>query len=181
MSRIATVGLLSVFSVVLATTACQTTDNGTAAASLPTLEVSFADPRWDGARVPDGEQCKLFGGSGATPALRVVGVPAETAALIVAFNDRDFGPLSSGGGHGKIRFPADGDGVVELPSVPGETADLPGGAVVERRARSTGQYASSGYLPPCSGGRGNRYFAVVEAVGSGSEVLGRGTIELGRY
>lgn len=181
MSKVPAVWLVSMLVLALAVLAGPTAGARAQSADPSELEVAFTDPRWDGARIPSGEHCSLFGGRGSTPALRVAGVPDGTVAIIVAFNDRDYGPLSSGGGHGKIRFPAEGGDAVELPSVPGGTANLPGGAVVESRARSTGEYASPGYLPPCSGGRGHRYFAVVEALGSDGRVLGRGTIELGRY
>ena len=35
--------------------------------------------------------------------------------------------------------------------------------------------------PPCSGGRGNRYFAVVKAVDADGKVLAKAKIRLGRY
>ncbi|MEQ8899831.1 MAG: hypothetical protein RID11_07455 [Roseovarius sp.] len=60
------------------------------------------------------------------------------------------------GAHGTIGFPVNGSKAL-LPSVPGMTARLPGGARVIHPARSSGDYASPGYLPPYSGGRGNRY------------------------
>lgn len=58
---------------------------------------------------------------------------------------------------------------------------LKGKAKVISKARSTGQYASQGYLPPCSGGQNNRYFAVVKAVDAGGKVLEKTKIEIGRY
>jgi hypothetical protein len=48
-------------------------------------------------------------------------------------------------------------------------------------ARGTGKYASKGYMPPCSGGRGNRYFAIVKAISSGGKVLEKQRVEIGRY
>ena len=135
---------------------------------------------WDGQRVPTGQQCRLFGGRGATPPMEVAGIPAGTAWIVVAFNDRDFAPLSTCGGHGTIGFPARGTKMT-LPAVPGMTAQLPGGAVVVAAARSTGDYASPRYLPPCSGGRGNRYFAEVSAMDRANKVLATARVELGRY
>lgn len=151
------------------------------------LIVSFADPAWDGKKIPDGQQCTKFGGKGATPSLQVENIPAGTNALIVEFNDRDYQPLSRNGGHGKIGFwISEGSSSALLPSVPGETNDVPEGVFVERRNRATGDYARAGYLPPCSGGRGNRYFAEVKAVEKiegrrRPKVLAKARIELGRY
>ena len=151
------------------------------------LEVSFADPAWDGKKIPKGQQCTKFGGKGVTPALQVKNIPAGANAIIVEFNDRNYQPLSWNGGHGKIGFRiAEGSGSALLPSVPGETDDLPEGSFVEKRNRATGDYARPGYLPPCSGGRGHGYFAEVKAVKKiegkkKPEVLAKAKIKLGRY
>ncbi len=137
-------------------------------------------PPWDGVKVPDGQQCRLFDGNGATPMIILQGLPESTAQMRVEFNDKSYAPLADNGGHGVIGFQVSGPNAV-LPSVPGMTADLPTGVAVLSAARSSGQYASAGYLPPCSGGRGNRYMADVIALdGSGAE-LARVPVELGRY
>lgn len=157
------------------------------AANLAPLRVSFADAAWDGKTVPTGQQCSLFGGHGSTPALIVENIPKGANAVILEFNDRDYQPLSFGGGHGQVGFWITPEPKVTLPSVPGETTDLPKGAFIESASRSTGKYATGGYLPPCSGGRGNRYFVNVKAVykakaeGEESKLLGEGHIELGSY
>ncbi len=155
--------------------------------TLPELQVAFADPVWTGGALPAGQQCQIFGGKGATPALRVDNIPPGANAIIVEFNDLNFGPLASGGGHGQIGFWHDGAASATLPAVPGETAALPEGAFVEARARSTGQYASPGYLPPCSGGRGHVYVADVKAVYKATakdeenRLLGVARITIGKY
>jgi len=155
---------------------------------LPALEVSFAEPAWNGNTIPAGQHCQMFGGKGQTPALKVGKIPAGANAIIVEFNDLSFGPLSSGGGHGKIGYWLKGAGSAVLSSVPGETADLGvEGSFIEARALSTGQYASPGYLPPCSGGRGHTYVADVKAVyratkqGEESRLLAVQRIKLGTY
>ena len=151
------------------------------------LQVSLADPAWDGKKIPKGQQCTKFGGKGATPALRVENIPVGANAVIVEFNDRNYQPLSWNGGHGKIGFwVPEGASSAVLPSVPGETKDLPEGSFVEKRNRATGGYARPGYLPPCSGGRGHSYFAEVKAVKKVEgkkkpEVLAKAKIKLGRY
>ena len=179
--------ILSVCGALLLVGACQSTGYEPASEKLPTLTVSFADAAWNGKIVPKGQQCKKFGGSGSTPSLIVEGVPAEANAIIVEFNDASYMDLSSDGGHGKIGFRVSGGGKQVLPSVPGQTDKLPDGSFVEKRNRATGDYATPGYLPPCSGGRGNNYFADVKAVYKAktekekSKLLATGKIELGKY
>ena len=68
-----------------------------------------------------------------------------------------------------------------LPPVPGGTEETPAGTWIEKKNRATGAWKSPGYLPPCSGGGGNRYFAVVKAVDADRKVLAKAKIKLGRY
>lgn len=135
---------------------------------------------WDGKRVPKGQHCTLFGGKGATPPMAVSNLPKGTAWVYVEYNDRDYKPLSRNGGHGIIGYPVKGS-TADLYSVPGLVDKLPGKAKVIAAARGTGQYASKGYMPPCSGGRNNRYFAIVKAISSAGKVLEDQRIEIGRY
>jgi hypothetical protein len=129
---------------------------------------------WDGRKVPPGQQCRLHGGNGSTPPMRAVWIVAY-------FNDKSYGPLSRNGGHGTIGFPVRGE-TTDLPSLPGMTATLPGGARVIKAARSSGDYASVGYLPPCSGGRGNRYTVDLKAIDKAGKVLDEITnFDIGRY
>ena len=143
------------------------------------MKVQLGAP-WDGRKVPAGQQCPLFGGKGSTPPMKVTGVPDGTAWIYVEYNDRDYSALSSKGGHGIIGYPVSGSSA-DLYAVPGLKARLPGKARVIAKARSTGEYASPGYLPPCSGGRGNRYFADVKAISAAGKVLGKVRVEIGRY
>ncbi len=152
---------------------------------LPALQVAFADPAWDGKNVPSGQTCSRCGGAGAaSPRLTVSGIPAGADALIVEFNDLSYPPLSSGGGHGavKIAVPA-GRASLEVPSIPGETKDVPAGVSIVRISSGDVSGITNGaYLPPCSGGRGNLYQAMVHAVDSKTNrVLAQGRINLGRY
>ena len=145
------------------------------------MEVSFADPAWTGSKVPAGQHCKKFGGNGATPPLSVSGVPEGTTAILVEFNDASNQRLRSRGGHGIVGFEHSGGTQAVLPSVPGGTEQTPAGTWIEKKNRATGAWESPGYLPPCSGGRGNFYFAVVKAVDADRKVLGTAEIDLGRY
>lgn len=135
---------------------------------------------WDGKRVPAGQNCTLDGGNGATPPMEITGLPSGTVTLIIEYNDKSYAPLSSGGGHGTIGYPVSGSRA-NLPAVPGLTARLPGGIQVVKPARGTGRYASKGYLPPCSGGRGNSYSATIKAVSAAGKLLEKITIRLGKY
>ena len=145
------------------------------------LQVSFADPSWTGKKIPKGQHCKKFGGEGSTPELKVSGIPEGTTAIFVEFNDASYQPLSSRGGHGIVGFEYTGGGEAALPSVPGGTKETPPGTWIVKKNRATGAWTSPGYLPPCSGGRGNRYFAVVKAVNASKKVLAKANIKLGRY
>jgi len=137
-------------------------------------------PPWDGTLVPEGQQCRLFGGNGATPMIILRNLPAGTTQMRVEFNDKSYGPLANNGGHGIIGYQVSGPNAV-LPAVPGMTTFLADGIVVITAARSSGQYASAGYLPPCSGGRGNRYMADVIAQDANGAELASVPLELGLY
>lgn len=173
---------------ILMLSACQTTGGYKPVAEvLPALNVTFADTGWDGKVVPKGQQCSKFGGlSPKTPALKVSGLPAGTNAVLVEFNDASYFDLSTDGGHGVIGFHVSGSSAV-LPGVPGETSKVPDPAFLVSGNRATGSYATQGYLPPCSGGNGNQYFAIVKAVhqaeakGEENLILAQSRIDLGRY
>jgi len=150
------------------------------------LTVDFADPAWTGDRIPDGQHCKKFGGNGSTPSLIVSGIPTEADAIIVEFNDLSYNKLSYDGGHGKIGFHIEpGSAKAVLKPVPGGTTDMPDGVWLVKKNRATGAWRSDGYLPPCSGGKGNRYAAEVYAVkmtgDDDYEELAEGEIRLGKY
>ena len=105
--------------------------------------------------------------------MHVSGIPEGATAILVEFNDASFAPLSSRGGHGIVGFEYTGGGESVLPPVPGGTEETPAGTWIEKKNRATGAWKSPGYLPPCSGGRGNRYFAVVKAVDADKKVLAK--------
>ncbi|MBR9862762.1 MAG: hypothetical protein GYB24_04895 [Rhodobacteraceae bacterium] len=135
---------------------------------------------WNGKKVPAGQHCKLFGGNGATPPMVISGLPNGTKWVLVQYNDRDYKPLSTKGGHGAIGFPVKGSNA-QLPAIPANASKLPNGIFVASKARGTGKYASKGYLPPCSGGKGNRYFADVFAMTAENKSIGSARVEMGRY
>ena len=105
--------------------ACVTTSKYKPVSNLVTLEVSFADPLWDGRYIPKGQQCHRFGGHGSTPRLTVKNIPSGTNVIIMEYSDRSWSQMDDGG-HGKIgyRIPL-GTTEITIPSVPGHTFDLP--------------------------------------------------------
>lgn len=135
---------------------------------------------WNGKTVPAGQHCKLHGGKGKTPPMSISGLPAGTEWVLVQYNDRSYKPLSRNGGHGSIGYPVSGSSV-KLPAVAARSNKLPNGIFVHKRARGKGKYASKGYLPPCSGGAGNAYFADVFAMQGKKKKLGSARVELGKY
>ena len=151
----------------------------TASPALAEMKVQRQAP-WTGGKVPPGQQCKMHGGNGSTPPMKVSGLPAGTAGILVEYDDKSYAPLSSKGGHGTLLYPAKGTSAT-LPAVPGMTDKLPGGVRVHKKARSSGQYASKGYLPPCSGGRGNTYTATLYALDAGGKKLDKTKITIGKY
>lgn len=157
-----------------------------AAPNLVDLQVSLADPSWDGKRVPDGQQCGKFGGKGSTPRITVSNIPAGCNAIVMEFSDADVSHMDNGG-HGKIGYyiPKGADRVV-IPPVPGHTFDLPEGFYKVAAHVNPGWDEAGAYLPPCSGGRGNSYYVTVKAVyeapkGEQCQMLGKAKLKLGRY
>lgn len=153
---------------------------------LVKLEVSFADKAWDGITVPEGEQCSMFGGNGSSPSLIVSNIPDGVNALIISFSDRSF-KANDNGGHGIIGiWLEEGQKSVTVPSVLAESLEMPEGMFIEANFRSN-RGKSGAYLPPCSGGRGNEYYATIKAVYRSdndteeSMLLGESIIEMGRY
>jgi len=154
---------------------------------LSDLTVSFADPAWNGKNIPAGQQCPDFGGQGGTPPLMVQNIPPQANALILVFSNKSHIPLDQGG-QGRIgyRF-APGTETLTLPSIPGNTFELPKPFFVIAAHRKPFQNKPGAYLPPCSGGRGDLYYVLVKAIWipespeMEAEVLGQGKLFLGRY
>lgn len=145
------------------------------------LTVRFANPSWNGVTIPVGQQCPKYGGAGATPSLNVFDLPPGTAALLLEFSEK--GTALDNGGLGRIGY-AVGKGVssAQVPSAPGNSMVLPSGFFLIRT--HLGDDKPGAYLPPCSGGKGARYFLVVRALDAANKegkVLGEGRLELGKY
>ncbi|MCS5642775.1 MAG: hypothetical protein NZ807_05865 [Dehalococcoidia bacterium] len=153
---------------------------------LAMMEAHFADNAWNGEQIPDGQQCSAQGGVGATPKLAISGIPDETSEITLAFNDESF-PLMGNGGHGVLGFEAKTKRFLILQSVPGETNELPNGvrSISPHRATTTVYSPGTAYLPPCSGGMGNKYSVTITAIkhadGGGAYLLDQIKMPLGRY
>lgn len=166
--------------------ACVGTSKYVPAENVAELQVRLADPAWDGEDIPSGQQCRRFGGQGATPRLEVSGIPAGANTLILSYSDRSHPPMNNGG-HGVMGYRIEpGRSRVVVPSVPGHTFDLPEGFFLVQAHRNPRWDKAGAYMPPCSGGKGNLYVVTVEAVleapeGQESRLLGKGGTELGRY
>jgi len=152
------------------------------------LDVSFADPSWDGVNVPKGQQCQRFGGNNpSTPKLEVKNIPDGTDAIIMEYSDRRYFPMDNGG-HGKIGYiiPKASKEII-IPSVPGHSFVLPDNFFIVSPHLAPSWDKPGAYMPPCSGGMGNSYYVTVKAVSQekvGSKkykVLGKAVLEIGIY
>ncbi len=150
------------------------------------LDISFTDPIWGGKDVPDGQQCRRFGGKKArTPELMVMGIPMTADALVVEYGDKSWGSI---GAHGKIGYNIKlGTETIVIPSVPAHTFNLPEDFFLVDEHLAPHWDIAGAYLPPCSGGLGHRYYAVVKAIvraKSENEVpklMAKGAIDMGRF
>ena len=74
-----------------------------------------------------------------------------------------------------------------VPSVPGHTFDLPEGFFLVAAHVNPSWDKAGAYMPPCSGGRGNRYDVTVKAVFEApdpkneSKLLGKADLTMGNY
>lgn len=145
------------------------------------LDVKFVDAKWDGMKIPTGQQCQKFGGQQpATPALKVSGIPAGATELVFEYSDRDFEKMNNGG-HGRIQYSLSSSvSDLEVPSVPGHSFELPMNFTSIEAHRSPGWDKAGAYMPPCSGGKSHAYYVTVKAL-KADQVLSQTVLELGTY
>ena len=149
------------------------------------MSAKITDAAWDGKTVPEGQQCNRFGGKAMSPTLNVMDIPAATDALIIAFDDRSYGPMNNGG-HGQVIYNiAKGVGQADVPSIPPHTFDLPDGFTLLSAHKAPSWDTAGAYMPPCSGGGGNSYAIVVKAVtmdgDKASDALAVTEVAMGKY
>lgn len=133
---------------------------------IDTLGVYFEDPLWDGVSIPLGQQCVLSGGNGSTPSLIVSNIPSSANILIFKYSDQDSIAMDEGG-HGILGFhvPKNMDRIT-VPSVPGNTFDLPPGffLIQPHRRQEPVLGLKGAYLPPCTNDSDHHFYVTVSAV-----------------
>ncbi|MCJ7772535.1 MAG: hypothetical protein MUP22_05315 [Desulfobacterales bacterium] len=163
--------------------------NGAAfGSSSDIFKASFSDAIWNAVTVPKGQQCKKFGGkSPSTPQLLIQHIPVQANAIVMEYSDRSWPPMDNGG-HGKIGFNiSTGTKEVTIPSVPGHSFKMPEGFFIIAPHQSPGWDEPGAYMPPCSGGAGNKYYVTIKAVvltGSDPNTfkeLAQVVLEMGKY
>lgn len=153
---------------------------------LVSLQLSFVDPPWDGKIIPKGQQCMEYGGDGASPRIQVSNIPLQTDRLVLEFSDATYKPCDNGG-HGIISYAIQaGSQDVTVPSIPGQTFELPDGftLIQEHCGADLGMQAGA-YIGPCPG-FGNKYYVIVRAYHDSSgqsagKLLGIGRLDIGTY
>ncbi len=174
---------LSLFAVAVAALALLVTG---APAAEAKMKVRFADEAWTGDTIPEGQWCSKFDGSGATHALIIDDVPDMATGIAVAFNAESYMPTEMAG-DGIILFMITPERPIRIPSIAGETTELPDDVIMVKahKAKSAAYSPGTAYLPPCSGGIGNKYTATVQMVQVATDgrytVLQTTKITLGKY
>lgn len=149
------------------------------------MSAKISDAAWDGKTVPEGQQCNRFGGKAMSPTLKVMDIPADANALVMAFDDRTYGPMNNGG-HGQVIYSiTKGVGQADIPSIAPHTFDLPEGFKLLAAHKAPDWDTAGAYMPPCSGGGGNQYVVVIKAVimngDEVSEQLAKTDVPMGKY
>lgn len=141
----------------------------------------ISDPSWNGKQVPKGQQCNRFGGKAMSPSLSVSGIPSNADVLILAFDDRSYGPMNNGG-HGQVIYNIKkGSEHVEVPSIAPHTFELPAGFALLTAHKAPSWDTAGAYMPPCSGGQGNEYVVVVKAATTNGDVIAKVDVPMGKY
>ena len=134
--------------------------------NMAKLNVKFTDSKWNGRTVPSDEVCGNYNSKGAnSPKLLINNLPNTTNKIILTFSDDTFSGMSNGG-HGIVSYKVtEGTKSIEVPSIPSETFNLPKNfeSVQSHGGTQWGKTAGA-YLAPCSGGRGNSYSMMIEAI-----------------
>jgi hypothetical protein len=150
------------------------------------LHLSFAEPIWDGKIIPKGQQCIEFGGNGASPPILVKNIPPQANKLVIEFSDATYKPCDKGG-HGIIGYAIPpGSKEITVPSIPGQTFDLPEGiSLIKEHCGAVLLMQAGAYIGPCPG-LGNVYYATIKAFYESSDklrsqLLGIGRLDIGTY
>ena len=147
------------------------------------LKVEFTDSKWDGVTVPKDEVCSNYNvEAGSTPSLKISNIPESTVKIVFTYNDKTFVKMDNGG-HGILAYNIEtSTKEIEVPSLQGETFDLPDGfEVVSAHTGTRFKKIPGAYLAPCSGGKKNTYTININAVDSSNKSLASTELVLGKY
>lgn len=146
------------------------------------LSATFVDDIWKKTQVPKSEVCSNFNTkAGSTPSISLENIPKNTDKIMLTFTDETFKGMKDGG-HGVISYAVPkGSTSLIIPSIKGETFDLPTGftSVVKHRGWKFGK-TEGAYLAPCSGGKGNTYSVVIKAMNKDT-ILDATSLTLGTF
>lgn len=173
---------ISLFAAIALTTACASTQVEDTS-KAPALSVSFADPAWNGKKLPKGQQCKKNDGKGSTPAMTVTNVPAGTTELQVEYSDISWAG-GKNGFHGVVGHTHTGGTSASLISVPGDiVTGYPEGTRLVKANSGFGPWKiHKGYMPPCSTAKQTHtYEAKIFAMNANGQKLAEGKIQLAKY
>jgi len=148
------------------------------------FQALFTDANlWNGKIVPEEEICSDYNfEAGHTPEISLQNIPRYTRKIILSFSDETFQGMKDGG-HGIISYTLDiGTQTIIIPSIAGETFDLPDEftSIIAHKGVNFGKEEGA-YLAPCSGGKGNTYSMLIQAVDENNKVLDSVSLTLGRY
>jgi hypothetical protein len=149
------------------------------------LVATLADTEWSGNKIPEGQQCQKFKGHGSTPRIRVNNIPKGTNAIVVEYSDKTYKAMDNGG-HGKIGYFIDERmEEVTIPPIQGHSFELPKSFFIVAPQQAPKWDKAGAYLPPCSGGKGNKYVATIKAVhlvnGKVDKLISEVDINIGVY
>lgn len=156
--------------------------------NMTTLKAGFVDSKWNGNKVPSDEVCGNYNKrAGNTPAIKISNLPKNTNKIVLSFSDLTFQAMNNGG-HGVISYKVKNENsTIVIPSIKGETFELPENftSISSHKATKYGKTPGA-YLAPCSGGKGNTYMVLIEAIHEyeGDRkpmLLGETTLRLGRF
>lgn len=145
------------------------------------LDVSFADSKWDGMKIPSGQQCQKFGGMNpATPSWNISNIPVGSDSILLEYSDRDSKKMDNGG-HGRMLFSLDGTtSALALPPVPGHTFVIAPPFTIVEAHRGAGWDIDGAYMPPCSGGKNHAYYVTIKTL-KGKSITAEAIVEMGSY
>jgi hypothetical protein len=148
------------------------------------IKANFADPEtWNGKFVPEEKVCSNYNmEAGSTPEIILRNIPKGTKNIILTFTDETFEGMRNGG-HGVLSYTLEDDtSSVIIPTVKGETFDLPENFTSVKAHRGTNFGKNAGaYLAPCSGGKGNSYSVRIQALDKNDVILDTTSLTLGTY